>query len=174
MTSEPNQETKNLKGPTMSNPMNAFLGLLAAVVGLMAAITLSIMELWVIPWPILLILLLVILWTSQRLIDRFNPAPVEGLSSLPTPLKESLPLGIPHRDQDFASDYPESPLRYRGQIYEETATADPLLEESLQAKPTCYRGIRLETPDSLPSPETSTKPKPSERPQLNYRGIKRS
>jgi|GEM_PF-5900621 hypothetical protein len=154
--------------------MNAFLGLLAAVVGLMTVITLSIMELWVTPWPILLILLLVILWTSQRLIDRFNPAPVEGLGSLPNPLEPSNPLGVP---KEVTSDHPDSALRYRGQVYEEAQPTDPLLEEIVQeAKPTCYRGIRLETPDRASSPEPPAKPQPPDppQPQLSYRGIKRS
>jgi len=156
----------------MNNPMNSFLGLLAAVVGLMILVTLSIMELWATPWPILLILLLVILWTSQRLIDRFNPAPVEGLGSLPNP-DSSTPLSVP---PDLSPDHPDSALRYRGQIYEESS--DSLPEEILQsAKPTCYRGIRVEageTPDPAPSSETPIKPQPPEPPQLSYRGIKRS
>ena len=157
----------------MNNPMNSFLGLLAAVVGLMILITLSIMELWATPWPILLILLLVILWTSQRLIDRFNPAPVEGLGSLPNS-DPSNPRNVP---QDFSPEHPDSALRYRGQVYEESS--DPIPEAILQtAKPTCYRGIRMEageTLDSASSSETPTKAQPSEAPpKLSYRGIKRS
>ncbi|MGA1408725.1 MAG: hypothetical protein ACO37W_03175 [Prochlorotrichaceae cyanobacterium] len=157
--------------------MDSFFGLLVAIVGLMTVITLSIMELWVIPWPILLILLLLTLWISQRLIDRFNPAPVEGLNSVSAdPSTGSSPTVAepePHTDPVA--------LCYRGQLYEEPhqATASPPSAAASEAPKEgvthkCYRGIPLQSPDSAPSQDSSSESVPLPNPKLSYRGIKRS
>lgn len=166
----------------LSNPMNAFLGLLAAVVGLMIVITLSIMELWVIPWPILLILLLLTLWISQRLIDRFNPAPVEGFSSGVNPSQDKSTAVTRSREEQVFSPERDpqaelAHLQYRGQVYDEVQPLDSLLEEAVQeAKPSCYRGIRLQDQCTSTDSEESCAPKHSvpHPPQLSYRGVKRS
>lgn len=156
--------------------MNNFLGLLAAIVGLMTVITLSIMELWVIPWPILLILLLLTLWASQRLIDRFNPSPVGGISTQPVQPDSPVSLLKQQQNPEFSPDLDQSSesahFQYRGQMYEETTSSDGGEEAIQAAKPTCYRGVRLQDQDS--APERSEQP-PADRPhpQLSYRGIKR-
>jgi hypothetical protein len=141
----------------------------------MTVITLSIMELWVIPWPILLILLLLTLWISQRLIDRFNPAPAEGLPSVSAdPSTGSSPVAEPEPSSDPVA------LCYRGQLYEDrpTTSAHPdagteVTQEGIAHK--CYRGVSQASSDSNPAEASpAAKPTPLPNPKLSYRGIKRS
>lgn len=132
-----------------------FLGLLAAVVGLIILMTLSIVELLAIPWPILLILLLATLWFSQRLLDQFNPVPVEGLK--PSTSEKGKVTETP--------DLSQNARIYRGQSY----TGEGSIAPGSQApEEKCYRGLK-DKHEKAVSPDLLANEKP---PVLSYRGVK--
>lgn len=136
--------------------MMDFLGLLAAVVGLITLISLSIVELLAIPWPVLLILLLATLWCSQRLLDQFNPAPVDVLK--PTAAVKGKVTSPP----------PENIRIYRGQAY---AGNESIVSGSQTSQEKCYRGLKDKHKDAI-SPALLDNEKPVQPPVLRYRGVK--
>jgi len=135
--------------------MMDFLGLLAAVVGLITLISLSIVELLAIPWPVLLILLLATLWFSQRLLNQFNPVPVDGLK--PTAAVKGKVSPPP----------PYNARIYRGQSYagEDSIAGSQTPEEK------CYRGLK-DKHEKAVSPTLLANEKPEQPPVLRYRGVK--
>ena len=142
--------------------MMDFLGLLAAVVGLITLISLSIVELLAIPWPVLLILLLATLWCSQRLLDQFNPnpVPVDALKSTPT-VKGDVKVKV-------TSPPPENTRVYRGQPY---AGKDSIASGNQTSEEKCYRGLKDKHKEAI-SPALLDNEKPVQAPILRYRGVK--
>ena len=142
-----------------------FFSLLAVVLGLLILIPLSIMGLSVIPWPILLILLLLILWGSQRLIDRSNSLSLNAAMEAPPvdiPAAIATPMTPP--DAPLETSIPLTiALQYRGQRVENTAPATAIEVEEL---PQCYRGVPLSPPQPQTSSDSPVVP-------LRYRGIQR-
>lgn len=158
----------------------SFLSLLFVVVSCGILLILSVVELLVIPWPVLVVLLLLGLWFSQKLLARFNPDGLPLEVAVGGTIEQEISATVPREtlrvspNPSLQRDTPPenaSLFYYRGQPYGSPPEngSEPTSPDTLGKKQ--YRGAAEEAPSmaspSDPSPSNSS-------PTLSYRGIKLS